>query len=37
MRKTGIMGIVLSGGRVNVDDGIRAEIPPGPQRGLKIV
>lgn len=37
VRKTGIMGIVLSGGRVTVDDEIRAELPAGPPRRLKIV
>ena len=37
VRKTGVMGIVLSGGRVNVDDEIRTEVPAGPQRRLKCV
>ncbi|MCQ1955778.1 MOSC domain-containing protein [Arthrobacter sp. zg-Y826] len=36
-RKTGIMGIVLSGGRVGIDDEIRAEVPAGPQLRLKCV
>ncbi|MCC3289816.1 MOSC domain-containing protein [Arthrobacter sp. zg-Y1110] len=37
VRKTGIMGIVLSGGAVNIDDEIRVELPAGPQRRLKCV
>ena len=37
VRKTGIMGIVLAGGRVNVDDEIGVEVPAGPQRRLKCV
>ncbi|MCC9176794.1 MOSC domain-containing protein [Arthrobacter sp. zg-Y750] len=37
VRKTGIMGIVLTGGLVSIDDGIRAEVPAGPQRRLKCV
>ncbi|MCC9204276.1 MOSC domain-containing protein [Arthrobacter sp. zg-Y769] len=37
VRKTGVMGIVLAGGRVNVDDEILAEVPAGPKRQLKCV
>ncbi len=37
VRKTGIMGVVLAGGRVSVNDGIRAELPAGPHRRLVCV
>ncbi|MDM7991341.1 MOSC domain-containing protein [Arthrobacter sp. zg-Y877] len=37
VRKTGVMGIVLAGGLVNVDDEIRVELPAGPQRRLNCV
>ncbi|WP_343206256.1 MOSC domain-containing protein [Arthrobacter yangruifuii] len=36
-RKTGIMGIVLTGGLVSVDHEILAELPAGPHRPLKCV
>jgi MOSC domain-containing protein YiiM len=34
IRKTGIMGIVLTGGDVRTDDPIRVELPPEPHRSL---
>ncbi|WP_407079856.1 hypothetical protein [Arthrobacter jinronghuae] len=37
VRKTGIMGIVLAGGRVGIDDEIRVELPAGLHRQLKCV
>ena len=37
VRKTGVMGIVLNGGQVRTDDGIRIEVPAGPQRRLTVV
>ncbi|MCC9196950.1 MOSC domain-containing protein [Arthrobacter sp. zg-Y820] len=37
VRKTGIMGIVLTGGLVSIDDEIRTEVPAGPHRRLKCV
>ncbi|UWX98783.1 MOSC domain-containing protein [Arthrobacter zhaoxinii] len=37
VRKTGVMGIVLTGGRVSADDKIRVELPAGPHRRLKCV
>ena len=37
VRKTGIMGVVLAGGQVSVNDGIRAELPAGPHLRLVCV
>jgi MOSC domain-containing protein YiiM len=37
IRKAGIMGVVLQGGEVHVDDVIRAELPPEPHESLKPV
>lgn len=37
IRKAGVMGIVLAGGEVFVNDGIRVELPPGPHETLKPV
>ncbi|MCC3272245.1 MOSC domain-containing protein [Arthrobacter zhangbolii] len=37
VRKTGVMGIVLTGGMVSIDDEIRVEVPDGPQRRLRCV
>ncbi|MCQ1999934.1 MOSC domain-containing protein [Arthrobacter zhaoxinii] len=37
VRKTGVMGIVLTGGLVNIDDEIRVELPAEPHRHLKCV
>jgi MOSC domain-containing protein YiiM len=37
IRKAGVMGIVLAGGEVYVNDGIRVELPPGPHEPLKPV
>lgn len=37
IRKAGVMGIVLNGGEVNVDDVIRVELPPEPHESLKPV
>ncbi len=37
VRKTGVMGIVLSGGMVSISDEIRVEVPAGPQSRLKCV
>ena len=37
VRKTGVMGIVLAGGTVSINDEIRVEVPAGPPRRLKCV
>ncbi|HEY1297516.1 MAG TPA: MOSC domain-containing protein [Chloroflexota bacterium] len=37
IRKTGVMGIVLAGGRVHVGDGIRVELPAPPHTALAVV
>ena len=37
IRKAGIMGIVLTGGEVRVEDAIRVELPPEPHEPLKPV
>jgi MOSC domain-containing protein YiiM len=37
IRKTGIMGIVISGGEVRPGDPVRAELPPRPHRPLEPV
>jgi MOSC domain-containing protein YiiM len=37
IRKAGIMGIVLAGGVVEVDDPIRIVLPPEPHRPLERV
>jgi MOSC domain-containing protein YiiM len=37
IRKAGVMGTVLAGGRVTVGDPIRVEDVPGPQRALEVV
>lgn len=37
VRKAGIMGIVLAGGRVNIGDEIQLEMPTGPYRPLEVV
>ena len=37
IRKAGVMGIVLTGGEVSVNDVIRAELPPEPHESLKPV
>jgi len=34
IRKAGVMGIVLTGGEVHIDDAIRVEIPPEPYKSL---
>ena len=37
IRKAGVMGIVLTGGEVSVNDVIRVELPPEPHEALKPV
>jgi MOSC domain-containing protein YiiM len=37
IRKAGVMGIVLTDGKVYVNDGIRVELPPEPHEPLKPV
>ena len=37
IRKAGVMGIVLTGGEVSVNDVIRVELPPEPHESLKPV
>ena len=37
IRKAGVMGIVLTGGEVHVNDVIRVELPPEPHEALKPV
>ncbi|WP_227902902.1 MOSC domain-containing protein [Arthrobacter zhangbolii] len=37
LRKTGVMGIVLTSGMVSIDDEIHVEVPAGPQRRLRCV
>lgn len=37
IRKAGIMGVVLTGGEVHIDDVIRVELPPEPHEPLKPV
>ncbi|MEX8193659.1 MOSC domain-containing protein [Comamonas guangdongensis] len=37
IRKTGVMGVVLQGGRIQPHDALRLELPPAPQRVLERV
>ncbi len=37
VRKSGVMGVVITGGEVRPDDAVRVELPAGEQRALQPV